>query len=79
MLGLLCDAVGADFSDEMLHWASGFRKTDGVWAKYWYSSVARSTSFEPYQPRNDTVPERLSALYQSCLPYYFQLESHRLY
>jgi hypothetical protein len=78
MLGLLCDAVGVEFSDEMLCWPSGLRKTDGVWAKHWYGSVARSTSFEPYQPKNDPVPEHLSGLYQSCLPYYFHLQSHRL-
>jgi hypothetical protein len=79
MLGLLCDAVGAEFSEAMLRWPSGLRKTDGVWAKYWYGSVARSTSFEPYQPKNETVPQHLSGLYQSCLPYYFHLQSHRLH
>src|SRR5436190_18157091 len=48
MLQLLCDAIGVEFSDVMLSWPSGRRETDGVWAKYWYAEVERSTSFAPY-------------------------------
>ena len=55
-LRLLCDAVGVEFSDSMLSWPPGLRDTDGIWAKYWYGEVARSTSFEPY--RRDTMKSR---------------------
>jgi hypothetical protein len=45
-----CAAVGVGFSERMLSWPAGPRETDGVWSKYWYDAVERSTGFEPYQP-----------------------------
>ena len=47
MLRLLCEAIGVEFEAAMLNWPPGLRATDGVWAKYWYGEVARSTGFEP--------------------------------
>src|ERR1700720_1412855 len=63
-LRLLCDAVGVKFDKAMLSWAPGLRETDGVWAKYWYDDVARSTSFQPYEPRQGAVPDRLREIYE---------------
>src|ERR1700736_397988 len=51
MLRSLCDGIGVEFDKAMLSWPPGLRDTDGIWAKHWYDDVARSTSFEPYQPR----------------------------
>ncbi|MEY2531535.1 MAG: hypothetical protein QOI96_1620 [Verrucomicrobiota bacterium] len=59
MLRLLCDAIGVEFDKAMLSWPPGLRSSDGIWAKHWYAEVARSTSFQPYRPRNEPVPERL--------------------
>ena len=53
MLRLLCDAIGVEFSDAMLSWPPGPRDTDGIWAKYWYAEVERSTGFQPYRERKD--------------------------
>jgi len=78
MLRLLCDAVGIEFSEWMLSWASGIRETDGIWAKYWYTEVARSTSFRPYRKRDHDVPERLRKTYDRCREYYEQLYQYRL-
>jgi hypothetical protein len=47
----LCDYIGVDFTDRMLHWPAGPRASDGVWAPYWYDAVLASTGFEPYRPR----------------------------
>jgi len=44
-LEALCDALGIPFDPAMLSWPAGPRPTDGVWAKYWYASVWRSTGF----------------------------------
>jgi hypothetical protein len=79
MLELLCDAVGVRFDEAMLSWPAGIRQTDGIWAKYWYDSVARSTSFEPYRAKDEVVPSHLSALYQRSLEYYFHLYADRLH
>ena len=77
-LRLLCDAVGVEFRESMLSWAAGVRETDGIWAKYWYTEVARSTSFRPYRNRDHDVPERYGAIYERCRKCYERLYQHRL-
>jgi len=78
MLHLLCDAVGIEFSESMLSWPPGLRETDGVWAKYWYGEVAKSTSFEPYRPRRDEVPKHLLEIHKRCRECYERLYAYRL-
>jgi hypothetical protein len=78
-LRLLCDAVGVEFCQSMLSWAPGIRETDGIWAKYWYPEVTRSTSFRPYRNRDHQVPERLRETYERCREYYEQLYQYRLH
>ena len=41
----------------MLSWPPGRRSTDGIWAKYWYAAVEKTTSFQPYYPKSDPVPD----------------------
>ncbi len=77
-LRLLCDAVGVEFTTEMLSWPAGPRETDGVWAKHWYAEVERSTSFQPSRQNDEPAPERLRAVYQQCSEIYQRLREHRL-
>ena len=77
-LRLLCDAVGVEFDKAMLSWPPGLRDSDGIWAKYWYDDVARSTSFLPYKSREGNVPDRLRAMYDQCRECYERLYQHRL-
>jgi Sulfotransferase domain len=78
-LGLLCDAVGVEFSESMLSWPPGLRETDGIWGKYWYGEVARSTSFEPYHPRRAEVPKHLFEIHNRCRECYDRLYEDRLH
>lgn len=78
VLGLLCDAVGAQFSERMLSWPPGLRDTDGVWAKYWYKEVETTTTFRPYKPKDEPVPEHLGEVYEACQGYYRELYAYRL-
>jgi hypothetical protein len=78
MLRLLCGAIGVEFDDVMLYWPPGLRDTDGIWAKYWYDEVARSTSFQPYRPKNEPVPERLREIHDRCRECYDRLYQYRL-
>jgi hypothetical protein len=78
MLGLLCDAVGLDFQESMLAWPAGPRDTDGVWAKYWYGEVEKSTGWRPFQPKSLELPDRLLALCDNCQPHYDLLHKHRM-
>jgi hypothetical protein len=77
-LGLLCDALGVPFRDEMLSWPPGLRDTDGVWAKYWYHEVLDSTGFRPYRPTTEPVPSDLEGIYRQCRDLYELLYEHRL-
>lgn len=78
MLGLLCDALGVEFSEVMLAWPPGLRATDGIWAKHWYKEVESSTSFRPYKSKPEPVPARLVDVYAKCLEFYERLHEHRL-
>ena len=77
-LRLLCEAIGVEFSKSMLSWSPGLRDTDGIWAKYWYGEVAKTTSFQPYNPRHYELPEKLHELYERCRNCYKKLYQHRL-
>jgi hypothetical protein len=78
MLDRLCDRLGVTFDEAMLHWPAGRRATDGIWAKYWYDAVERSTTFEPYRPKNEPVPEHLRDLLDQCRAIYDALHAQRI-
>jgi len=78
-LEALCDALDISFDPAMLSWPAGPRPTDGVWARYWYDAVWRSTGFGPYRPPGkDDLPPKLEGLAAGCQPFYEELAVHRL-
>jgi len=79
VLARLCAALDVPFEEAMLAWPPGRRATDGVWAKYWYAEVERSTGFRPYQPRQVELPPALEALAAQCRASYELLADHRLH
>jgi Sulfotransferase domain len=78
-LEVLCDALGIAFDPAMLSWPPGPRPTDGVWARYWYDGVWRSTGFETCTETKavDLAPD-LATLAAQCQPFYSELAAHRL-
>lgn len=78
MLRILCETSGVEFDRAMLSWPPGIRATDGVWARYWYAEVARSTSFQPHLSRAHEVPDRFRAIHKRCRECYEQLYVNRL-
>jgi hypothetical protein len=78
MLGLLCEVLGVEFQESMLSWPPGRRDTDGVWSKYWYAEVEKSTGFRPYQSKAIELPPHLQALCERCMTHYDLLHQHRL-
>jgi hypothetical protein len=75
VLRAVCERLGLSFYSSMLSWPLGPRPEDGVWAKYWYASVHRSSGFRPWRPSNRDMPPALERLYQACRPFYeFLLE-----
>jgi hypothetical protein len=78
MLRLLCDRLGVEFDPRMLHWPSGARDSDGVWAKYWYDSVWNSTGFTPYREKSYALCARDRQIAIQAQPYYDDLYRYRL-
>ena len=67
----LCEALNIDYDPKMLQWDKGPKNIDGIWAKYWYSSVHNTTGFSKPKNRyiklssdNELVYEEALKLYQ---------------
>jgi hypothetical protein len=78
VLPSLCEALGIGFDEAMLSWAPGPRPEDGVWGRYWYDSLWKSTGFAPYQESGAELPGDLEPLARQCRPFYEELASSPL-
>ena len=78
VLKQLCSHIKIPFDMNMLSWQPQKLQDDGVWAKYWYDNVHKSSKFAEYQPKTDPFPEDLLPLLNECLPYYNQLSQRAL-
>ena len=78
VLKTLCSLVGIPFMKEMLHWNPGPKDYDGIWAKYWYSNVHKSSGFETQPTSNRSLGAHLNELNDRAQYYYKQLLSFSL-
>ena len=78
VLNNLCVYLAIPFYNEMLHWPQGPKPEDGVWAKYWYSNVHRSTGFERQATSDRVLPGYLLSLYNESKKFYDLLYQHTL-
>lgn len=78
VLRKLCDTLEITYYPNMLSWPSGPKKEDGVWAKYWYANVHKSTGFEKQLSSERPLPEYLEPLYEESKKYYDQLFIHSI-
>lgn len=76
VLGELCSRLGIHFDEAMLSWPAGPKPEDGVWAKFWYDGVHRSTGWAKWQPKDaqllpavEPVLEQANRLYDRLLPF----------
>jgi hypothetical protein len=69
----LCEKCGLDFEQRMVHWPKGPKPYDGVWARYWYVNVHRSTGFEKQPASSQPLPEHLHGLYLRGKSFYEKL------
>lgn len=69
-LSELCHRLGFNFDLDMLQWEAGARPEDGVWAKYWYAGVHKSTGFLPPVERNIELSPELAAIAEQYQPVY---------
>jgi hypothetical protein len=78
VLGALCQRLGISFDAAMLAWPPGIRDTDGIWAKYWYDSVARSTGFARWERHREPLPPHLATIEREARVLHARLHSHRI-
>lgn len=76
VLRQLCTQLNIPFDTAMLHWPPGPKPEDGIWAKYWYHNLHKSTGFQPYRPKTEPFPDELRPLLAECQPVYNQLLPH---
>lgn len=77
-LSRLCSEIGLPYSDAMLHWPSGGRPEDGVWAKHWYGAVHKSTGFAGPEGDLPALSASNRALCEEALPAYEELRMRKL-
>ena len=77
VLRKLCSHLDLEFNKDMLTWEVGARPEDGVWARYWYDAVHKSTGFAPYVAKPN-FPEHLRGLLNECAPFFEKLHEHAL-
>ncbi|HTA65904.1 MAG TPA: hypothetical protein VK753_10410 [Xanthomonadaceae bacterium] len=78
-LRTLCELLGIDFTERMLHWPAGPRASDGVWAPHWYAQVWKSTGFDPARPRQQIgLTPAGEEVADACRPHYDMLRARRL-
>ncbi|WP_420318353.1 sulfotransferase family protein [Ekhidna sp.] len=74
-LSQLCAAIGIEFEEGMLSWSRGPIPEDGVWAKYWYKNVHRSSGFAKQKTSERPLPNHCKTLYEEALPFYTKLKA----
>lgn len=73
VLRRLCERLGIDFDGAMMSWPAGPKPEDGVWSRYWYDSVHRSTGWAPWKPKNATLLPHLQSVLDEVEPMYERL------
>jgi hypothetical protein len=70
ILEILCDKLEISYSNKMLKWSKGPKKADGIWAKYWYKNVHRSSGFNNYEIKDFNLSPKNQKLAKDCEKYY---------
>ena len=70
VLATFCKRLQIPFDVKMLSWEAGPRPEDGVWAKYWYTNVHRSTGFAKQKTSSRPFPDHLRPLLEQAQPIY---------
>ena len=77
-LRAICNYFQIDFSERMLHWPSGPRASDGIWAPHWYHAVWKSTGFETPSRVHEKLTPVGAKVAAECQEFYQLLRAHRI-
>jgi len=76
VLGGVCDHLGIEFDPAVLSWPAGPKPEDGVWARYWYDNVHRSTRFATPESKRRELPANLRPVLAQAMPLYERLSEY---
>ena len=74
----VCKELGLEFHNAMIKWPAGAIESDGVWAKYWYANVHKSTGFAKQSTSSRSLPPNCESLFEESLPYYEKISKYSL-
>ena len=74
----LCLSLDIRFDEKMLKWEKGPKYFDGIWSKYWYSSVHKTEGFSSNLSRKKKLEGNNIQLYEKALYYYNILKKYTL-
>ena len=66
----LCERLAIPYSDRMLHWPTGRRASDGVWAAHWYEVVEQSTGFQAFSAGDVALTAEQQSIVDEASDYY---------
>ncbi len=77
VLSQFFDAISFPYDQAMLEWPKGPKPEDGIWAKYWYENVHRSTGFQKPKKKDILLTEYQKSLLAECkdIHYHFYNQS----
>ncbi|MEL6670998.1 MAG: sulfotransferase family protein [Bacteroidota bacterium] len=69
----ICGRIGLAYDPAMMQWAAGGLEKEGIWGKYWYKRLHKTTGFSYPTAAYAEFPEKLAGLLETCEPYYLRL------
>ncbi|MDQ3943278.1 MAG: hypothetical protein M3254_09265, partial [Actinomycetota bacterium] len=77
VLAAYCEHLEVPFRSGSLTWESGYVSEWEDW-EGWHEDAESSTGIEPAERLDPELPEKLEAVYEQCLPYYYELAAHAI-
>ncbi len=77
VLAAYCEHLEVPFRSGSLTWESGDVSKWDSW-EGWHEDAESSTGIEPAERRDPELPKELEAVYEQCLPYYYELAAHAI-
>ncbi len=65
-----CESINIKFDESMLHWQKGSHPNDGIWGKHWYNNVIKTTGFQKYKKKDNSIENKYDSIYNKSMEYY---------
>lgn len=78
ILSVLCNILEIPYTNKMLNWPYGSRKTDGIWERIWYENVKSSKSFLKLQKNKSKLSRIHEKIYEESFKIYQELNLYNI-